>query len=261
MAPSPPARGRSKADGPGASSGPDVLASCRDLRRVYGRGSGQRVAVDGVNLDVSAGEVLLIWGPSGSGKSTLLGVLGGLDRDYEGTVRLFGEDAASLSDRQLARLRGERVGFVFQSFHLLGHLDVLENVMTASWFGRDDASRRQRARELLEWVGLDDRRKAHPHELSGGQRQRVAIARALLHEPELLFCDEPTGHLDRATGEQMIDLFADVRERFNTTLVIVTHEDRLRRIATRSIAIEDGRLTEGPPSELETHPDPGGDSA
>ncbi|MCC6216343.1 MAG: ABC transporter ATP-binding protein [Polyangiaceae bacterium] len=214
------------------------------MTREFGAGAGLQRALQGVSVEIRRGEVVLVEGPSGSGKSTLLAILGGLDRGFTGEVRLFGEDPRALSDAALSRLRGERVGFVFQSFHLLGHLTALDNVLVPSLFarggGRLDAAR---AREALAAVGLADRAGAFPHELSGGQRQRVAIARALSREPSLLLCDEPTGNLDSATGEEIIDLFAGSLAGGARALVIVTHERRLERIATRSLTLRDGRLT------------------
>ncbi len=220
----------------------------RGLTRVFGVGEASRKAVDGVSLSVQAGEILLVFGPSGCGKSTLLAMLGGLDRAFSGSLGLFGRDVASLGDRELSELRGRKIGFVFQAFHLLGHLSVLENVLAPSLFAPEARPRHElveRGMMVLGRVGLADRAEASPSELSGGQRQRVAIARALLHEPELLLCDEPTGNLDRKTGEQIIDLFAALHRDFRTTIVIVTHEDRLTRLAHRTLHMLDGRLSEG----------------
>jgi putative ABC transport system ATP-binding protein len=226
----------------------ELVIEARGLTRVYGTGQAARSAVDAVSLGVYAGEVVLVFGPSGSGKSTLLGLLGGLDRDFQGSLALFGKEVALLSDRELSRLRGERIGFVFQAFHLLPHRSVLDNVLTPSLFSRDGSAERARRRglEVLERVGLADRAASQPGELSGGQRQRVAIARALLHRPELLLCDEPTGNLDRATGEQIIDVFAEIHREFRTTIVIVTHEDRLARLADRTLSMLDGKLQDEP---------------
>ncbi|MBE7480434.1 MAG: ABC transporter ATP-binding protein [Polyangiaceae bacterium] len=219
-----------------------AIVLAKSLTRVFGTGEAARRAVDDVSLSVQKGEVVLIFGPSGCGKSTLLALLGGLDRAYSGSLELFGRDVSRLSDTELSQLRGERIGFVFQAFHLLGHLSVLENVMAPALFSRDERSVETRAREVLERVGLGDRAGSRPAELSGGQRQRVAIARALLHQPTLLLCDEPTGNLDRKTGEQIIDLFADLHADLGTTILIVTHEDRLARLAHRTLDMLDGKL-------------------
>jgi len=229
------------ANTPGAD---DVVIEAHGLSRVYGRGKAATRAVDGVALSVKAGEVVLIFGPSGCGKSTLLALLGGLDRDYTGTLRLFGQDTRRLGDAALSRLRGRRIGFVFQAFHLLPHLKVLDNVAAPSLFADalTAAEARRHALSLLDRVGLADRAAAHPTELSGGQRQRVAIARALFHDPRLLLCDEPTGNLDQRTGAQIIELFAKVHQDLGTTIVVVTHEDRLATLAHRKLFMTDGRV-------------------
>jgi putative ABC transport system ATP-binding protein len=243
----------------GGSVGPraapaQTLILARDVCRVYGEGAATHAAVDRVSFDVQRHDISLIFGPSGSGKSTLLSIVGGLDRDYTGSVELFGSELRELTDKDVSRLRAEHVGFVFQSFQLLSHLSVLGNVTTPALFAVDsDASRdergiRARGLEVLERVGLADRATARPGELSGGQRQRVAIARALFNEPELLLCDEPTGNLDQETGEQVIDLFQELHESSQVTFVIVTHEERLLRIGSRRMDMIDGRLTEIDPN-------------
>ncbi len=239
---------------PAGSDDPLILA--HDVRRVYGEAAACRAAVDGVSFDVRRHDISLIFGPSGSGKSTLLSIIGGLDRDYAGSVELFGSELRDLTDRDVSRLRAQHVGFVFQSFQLLSHLSALGNVTTPSLFapealsgtnnGDEPGERRihERGLEVLERVGLADRARARPSELSGGQRQRVAIARALFNGPELLLCDEPTGNLDQETGEQVIDLFQELHAESDVTFVIVTHEERLLRIGSRRLDMLDGRLTE-----------------
>lgn len=223
------------------ASGPIVVAE--GLRKVYGDGQGARAALDGVSLTVERGELLVILGHSGSGKSTLLGVAGGLDRTYEGKVSLFGQDVAGLSDKALARLRGRRIGFVFQAFHLLGHLSVLDNVLAPTLFDPDHEDRSERALSVLDRLGIKDRALDLPAQLSGGQRQRVAIARALLQSPDLLLCDEPTGNLDVETGERTIGLFRELHED-GLTILAVTHEERLANAGTRVIRLKDGRIVE-----------------
>ena len=221
----------------------EPLIVARGLSRSYGSGTALRRAVDSVELEIRRGEVVLVFGPSGCGKSTLLGLLGGLDRAYTGELSVFGRDLAKLGDRELSELRGRRIGFVFQAFHLLPQLSVLDNVTAPALFDtRTTLDRARRGREVLERVGLADREQALPGELSGGQRQRVAIARALLNQPELLLCDEPTGNLDRETGEQIIDLFATIHDSLETTLVVVTHEERLFRLGGRTVEMVDGKL-------------------
>ncbi len=212
------------------------------LGKHYGDGAARRAALDGVSLSIEEGELCCVLGPSGSGKSTLLAVLGGLDRAFSGTVELFGKDVSKLGDRELSRLRGERIGFVFQAFHLLPHLSVLDNVLAPALFAKDAAGLPERALSLLAQLGLADRAKDTPAHLSGGQRQRVAIARALLLRPSLLLCDEPTGNLDAETGARAIELLRDLHREGGLTVVAVTHEERLAAIATRTLALRDGRL-------------------
>jgi putative ABC transport system ATP-binding protein len=213
------------------------------LIKHYGDGPARRAALDGVELTIDEGELLAVLGPSGSGKSTLLGILGGLDRDYQGKVEVFGEDLRALRDGALSRLRGERIGFVFQAFHLLSHLTVLDNVLAPALFAADGADFwRSRALALLERLGLADRAGDTPASLSGGQRQRVAIARALLRRPRLLLCDEPTGNLDAETGARTIELFRDLHREGGLTVVAVTHEERLAGAATRTVQLREGKI-------------------
>jgi len=219
------------------------LIKLTGLTKRYGDGPAQRAALDRVTLAVEPGELVAVVGPSGSGKSTLLGVVGGLDRDFEGSAEVFGEDLRKLSDREISRLRGERIGFVFQAFHLLMHLSVLDNVLAPALFTPGHADLRPRAHELLERLGLKGREQDTPAQLSGGQRQRVAIARALLRKPALLLCDEPTGNLDVETGAQTIELFREIFAEGGLTVVAVTHEERLAQMATRTVHIRDGRLS------------------
>ncbi|APR88218.1 ABC transporter, ATP-binding protein [Minicystis rosea] len=221
------------------------LVRAVDLLKHYGDGPARRAVLDRVSLTVEPGELVAVLGPSGSGKSTLLGIIGGLDRDHEGTAEVFGKDLRKLGDGELSRLRGARIGFVFQAFHLLAHLSVIDNVMAPALFAEGAADLRPRALELLDRLGLKDRADDTPARLSGGQRQRVAIARALLRRPELLLCDEPTGNLDAETGARTIDLFRELSAEGGLTIVAVTHEERLARAATRTVRIRDGRIEEG----------------
>jgi putative ABC transport system ATP-binding protein len=208
-----------------------------------GRSYGSQPVLRDLSLEVAAGELVGIVGPSGSGKSTLLNVLGGLDRAFSGSVRVCGEDLGALGDADLSRFRNRRVGFVFQSFLLLDHLTAAENVMLPACFGPADGDPANRAREALSRVGLADRAGDLPARLSGGQKQRVAIARALFGTPDLLLADEPTGNLDNATGQEIVDLFARLN-RDGLTLVVVTHEERVSRAARRVLRLDDGRLVQ-----------------
>ncbi|WP_405913215.1 ABC transporter ATP-binding protein [Streptomyces sp. NBC_00963] len=205
-------------------------------------------ALRDVHLTVRRGEHLSIVGPSGSGKSTLLNTLGLLDRPTSGTYWLDGVETNALGDLDRTSLRGSRIGFVFQSFHLLPYRTVDENVMLAETYrrprpGRSRAGRAARAEQTLERVGLADRAGFRPDRLSGGERQRVAIARALMSEPALLLCDEPTGNLDSENTESVLDLFGQLGEQ-GMTLVVITHEEAVSRRADRRVRISDGRLVE-----------------
>lgn len=210
------------------------------IRRTYGEGDGLICALDGVDLTVEKGEFVAIVGSSGCGKSTLLQILGCLDRAESGSYHLDGQDVHSLTGAELARVRNETIGFVFQSFHLLGDRDALENVTLPLQYRRSKLPETT-PRQVLDRVGLLDRISHKPSELSGGERQRVAIARALVKEPGLLLCDEPTGNLDSDSGEQLLGLLAELREELNTTLVLVTHDPEVARRADRVLSMKDGR--------------------
>jgi ABC-type lipoprotein export system ATPase subunit len=228
----------------------------RGLRKQYGSGQALVRAVDGVDLDVAAGESVAVMGPSGCGKSTLMHLLGGLDRPSEGEVQLDGRRIDRMSERALARLRRTAVGFVFQAFHLMDELTALENVeLPALLAGSSPRAARRQASELLARVGLAERTGFLPAALSGGQRQRVAIARALSNEPRVLLADEPTGNLDSAATLEVLRLFESLHEA-GQTLVIVTHDERIAATADRLISMRDGafvdetRLTGGTTGQL-----------
>ena len=194
-----------------------------------------------LDLTIDSGHVAAITGPSGSGKSTLLGLLAGLDAPSTGRIVIDGSDITAMSEDDLARFRGTRIGFVFQFFHLLPSLTALENVrVPLEIAGAGDAGKRADA--LLTEVGLGARRHHYPSQLSGGEQQRVAIARALANDPAILLADEPTGNLDSATGHQVIDLLIEVNRRRKTTVVLVTHDQELAARAARTIALRDGRV-------------------
>jgi putative ABC transport system ATP-binding protein len=201
-------------------------------------------AVDGVDLDIVAGETVAVMGPSGCGKSTLLHLLGGLDRPSGGEVSLNGRRIDDIGEKALARLRRTAVGFVFQAFHLMEELTAIENVeLPALLAGRSPRAARRRAEELLEHVGLADRARFLPSALSGGQRQRVAIARALSNEPLVVLADEPTGNLDSAATLDVLQLFENLHES-GQTLVIVTHDARIAATADRMISMRDGAFVD-----------------
>lgn len=215
----------------------------RNLSKVVSSTEGTLTILQELDLELARGTSLAIVGSSGSGKSTLLGLLAGLDLPSSGQVCLMGHDLASLDEDQRARIRAEHVGFVFQSFQLLDSLNALENVMLPLELeGRHDA--RDRARQLLERVGLGRRLLHYPRQLSGGEQQRVAIARAFAAEPDVLFADEPTGNLDSHTGQHISDLLFALNQERGTTLVLVTHDERLAQRCKRLIRLEDGHLIE-----------------
>lgn len=201
-------------------------------------------ALDAVSLQVGGGDYVAVTGPSGSGKSTLLNVLGLLDRPDTGSYRLDGTETTTLPDGARTRLRGDRIGFVFQSFHLLSHRSVVENVMLAELYTRRARKgRRERALAALDRVGLGHRTGFAPGRMSGGERQRAAIARALMGSPALLLCDEPTGNLDSRNTEAVLDLFDELREQ-GLTIVVITHEQEVAERAARRVRIADGVLVE-----------------
>ncbi len=222
----------------------DVILAARDLRKTYTMGRRAVEVLDGVNLDVQRGEVLVIVGASGAGKSTLLHLLGGLDTPTAGEVVLDEVPLFKKSAAERTRLRNEQVGFVFQSYNLLPELDALENVCLPGLVGvRRTNGLVERGTELLKAVGLGDRLEHRPTELSGGEQQRVAIARALVNRPTLLLADEPTGNLDSKTGETILDLLWKMRADSGTTLVMVTHDEHIATRGERVLEIKDGRVS------------------
>jgi putative ABC transport system ATP-binding protein len=216
------------------------LLSCASLTKTYASGGRELTVLSNITFDVEPGDFVAILGPSGSGKSTLLGLLAGLDRPTSGSVRLDGVALGDLSEDQRARLRGEKVGFVFQSFHLIPTLTALENVQVPLELRGQPA--RERAHELLARVGLEKRAHHYPAQLSGGEQQRVALARAFSHGPRVVFADEPTGNLDAATGATVIDLLAEMNLAIGTTLVLVTHDPELAARAGRVVRLADGAV-------------------
>ncbi|MES2304681.1 MAG: ABC transporter ATP-binding protein [Gemmatimonadota bacterium] len=218
-----------------------VLAA-QDLEKRYPLHGQEVAALRGVTLSIEQGEYVAIVGPSGSGKSTLLTLLGGLDTPTAGTVRILGTSLGELDDRRLTRLRLERIGFIFQRFHLLPVLSARENIeLPLAERGVGTAERRARAEELLAYVGLASRMDHRATQLSGGEMQRVAIARALANRPAIVLADEPTGELDAATGKEILGLFRRLHDD-GTTLVVVTHDDQLAAEAGRVIRMLDGRI-------------------
>ena len=212
-----------------------------NLTKSYEKGSIK--ALDGVNLVIERGDFVSIIGPSGSGKSTLLNMLGGLDKPTSGTVIIDGVDITK--EKDLSELRSDKVGFIFQLHNLIPNLNALDNVeIPLIGTGMKEKEMKQRAKYLLEAVGLGDRMKQKPNKLSGGQRQRIAIARALVNNPSIILADEPTGSLDTKTGARILDLLRNIQENNNVTLIIVTHDPEVAAMANRTIKIRDGRIIE-----------------
>jgi putative ABC transport system ATP-binding protein len=215
---------------------------CEGLTQTYPSGGRQLTVLNNITFSLERGGFLAIVGPSGSGKTTLLGLLAGLDRPSAGRVVLDGHDLGTMSEDDRARLRSERVGFVFQSFHLIPTLTARENVQVPLELRGEPAE--ARAQELLDRVGLGDRSHHYPAQLSGGEQQRVALARAFSARPQVLFADEPTGNLDAGTGTAIIDLMTGLNREAGTTLVLVTHDPELAGMARRTIRLSDGRVIE-----------------
>jgi ABC-type lipoprotein export system ATPase subunit len=221
------------------------------VAKSYGTGTAKTLVLRGVNLDVKPGELVALVGQSGSGKSTLLNIIGGLDMPDAGEVEVLGIDTLKAGDAKRAKLRNQSIGFVFQAFNLLDHLDVLGNVtIPASFAKQTKKDVTARGKEALRRVGLADFSHRRPGELSGGQKQRVAIARALFGAPSLLLCDEPTGNLDSETGHEVIEFFRELNAKDGVTLVIVTHERRVSSVAKRVIAMRDGMIVETSDAEI-----------
>tara|TARA_B100001109_G_C18688114_1_gene391981 strand:- start:37 stop:729 length:693 start_codon:yes stop_codon:yes gene_type:complete len=222
--------------------GEQPLIRARALRKTYHVGDQVVHALDGLDLDIGINEYVALMGPSGSGKSTLMNMLGCLDSPTSGTYALNGYDVSRLEDDALADIRNREIGFVFQTFNLLPRYTALENVaLPMVYAGFSKAERISRAQEVLHQVGLGDRMDHRPNELSGGQRQRVAVGRALVMRPSIILADEPTGNLDSATSEEVMELFGDIQKAGNT-VILVTHEEDIAAYAHRVVRLRDGRV-------------------
>ena len=223
-------------------AGGQPLIHARDLRKTYHVGDQVVYALDGLDLDIHANEYVALMGPSGSGKSTLMNMLGCLDSPTSGTYILNDQDVSRLEDDALADIRNREIGFVFQTFNLLPRYTALENVaLPMVYAGMGKAERMARAEEVLHQVGLGDRMDHRPNELSGGQRQRVAVGRALVMKPSIILADEPTGNLDTATSQEVMELFGDIQKAGNT-VILVTHEEDIAAYAHRTVRLRDGRV-------------------
>ena len=224
------------------------ILKVQNLHKSYQMGASEVKVLRGVNLEVKQGEFVAIVGSSGSGKSTLLHILGALDKPDKGTVGFDGSDLDRLSSGRLNKFRNKKVGFIFQFYHLLDELNVMENVYLPAmagksiigWLGSSKQAK-ERAKKLLEQLGLGERSNHKPYQLSGGERQRVAIARALMNEPELLLADEPTGNLDWTTGNDILKVFVELNKK-GQTIIMVTHDQRIAQTADRIMVLTDGKI-------------------
>jgi putative ABC transport system ATP-binding protein len=221
-----------------------ALIELRNIAKIYDLGEVKVEALLDANLSIKQGEYVALIGPSGSGKSTLMNTLGCLDRPTHGSYLLAGDEVATMSGDQRAKIRNQRIGFVFQNFNLLARTSALENVELPLLYSRHLTARQrhERAIDKLKLVGLGDRLDHHPSQLSGGQQQRVAIARALVNEPAILMGDEPTGNLDSKTSREVISLFRELNEKEGITVILVTHDQNVAANARRTIVLRDGRI-------------------
>jgi len=219
-----------------------TILQTEKVSKIYTIGDREMVILDDISLEVEEGEFVVIAGTSGSGKTTLLTLLSGLDTPSSGRIILAGRDITGLGEDQLAEIRNTTTGFVFQAFHLIPSLNAMENVMfPAELCG--DAMAREKAGELLDKVGLGQRRQNFPHQLSGGEKQRVALCRALINNPRVVFADEPTGNLDSRNSGEIVGLLLDMQREYNTTLIMATHSAEIASLAQRTISLFDGKIS------------------
>ena len=223
----------------------ETILTMRDIVKCYQMGEEEQMILKHIDFSMCRGEFVSILGPSGSGKSTMMNIIGCLDVPTSGSYILSGQDTSDMDEEELAHIRNREIGFIFQSFQLLPRLNALENVeLPLVYAGVSPSERRRRAKAVLERVGLENKMKNYPNQLSGGQQQRVAIARALIAQPDIIFADEPTGNLDNRSGSEVMEVLKNIWEDMDKSLVIITHDSRIARMAKRQFHITDGVLSE-----------------
>jgi len=236
-----PAKTTEKALHPNHANHSDVMIRLQNIEKVYRTDTVETLALNDVSLNINKGEFLSVMGPSGCGKSTLLNIIGLLDAPTKGEVQIDKHDTTQLNDKKLAAFRNHKLGFIFQSYHLINDLQVLDNVELPLLYRNSSAKeRKQLSSEALEKVGLSNRMKHFPTQLSGGQKQRVAIARAIVGQPEIILADEPTGNLDSAMGNEIMDILLELNKRDGTTIVMVTHDENMARKTHKLVRLFDG---------------------
>lgn len=230
----------------------NVILKLEDVSKKYRYGDQIVMALDNINLEIKTGEIIVILGPSGAGKTTLLNVLSGLDRPSEGKIMFEGKDIAKYSESKITKFRKDNLGFIFQTYNLLEHLNVYENVMVGSSLGKN--KNKEHINKIIDVVGLSKHKKKYMHELSGGEQQRVSIARAIVKNPKIMFADEPTGALDEKTGKKVLETLVKVNETLGTTMIIVTHNPGIAKIGDRILHVNSGKIDKFLINEKRTKP-------
>ncbi len=230
----------------------NVILKLEDVSKKYRYGNQIVTALDNVNLEIKTGEIIVILGPSGAGKTTLLNVLSGLDRPSEGKIMFEGKDIAKYSESKITKFRKDNLGFIFQTYNLLEHLNVYENVMVGASLGKN--KNKEHINKIIDVVGLSKHKKKYIHELSGGEQQRVSIARAIVKNPKIMFADEPTGALDEKTGKKVLETLVKVNETLGTTMIIVTHNPGIAKIGDRILHVNSGKIDKVLINEKRTKP-------
>ncbi len=215
-----------------------MFLSIKDLKKSFGDGDSKVEVLRGIDMEVNKGEFLCLLGPSGSGKSTLLNIIGGIDKPDEGSVVLNGDDMGKMSDKELTLYRRENLGYIFQMYNLIPNLTVRENIEVGAYLSKASLD----VDTILKDIGLEKQQDKLPRHISGGQQQRTSIGRAVIKKPEILLCDEPTGALDYHTGKEILKLIETVNQKYKTTVIMVTHNEAIKRIADRTLTLKDGRI-------------------